>query len=216
MNGINRIYSRLKKADIRTEGESSQATELPIDHQLTFSREANEQWSFKDGHIFLNNEDVEDMLDSAHDDVSFQSAVSEAVSEYRDFVWKNGNGHFAKFAARADAIQSKILSNMKRIYDEKTCGIRLTLGDGAWLFNNINIRALLAMYHIRPTEKARRFLSGLKSKLGLILVNRNGSPSYERVNNLIRSLYNEVENALDDAAPIDAHYLPINNGHNSV
>ena len=215
MSEINRIRERFRRiTDLKSEASATNASDLPIDHQLTFQRDAGEQWTFRDGHIYLNDEDIEDLLNEARDDVKFQSAVSDAVSEYRELVWKKGNGSFAKFSVRADAIQDKILCNMKRIYDERTGGVRLAWGDGACLLNNLNVRAILAMYHIRPTEKARKFLKGLKSKLALILVNKNGSPHFERVNSVVKSLYNEVDSALDKT-PIDGCYLPCHNGHNS-
>lgn len=214
MSEINRIRERFRKSERLDSSHSSDinASDLPLDHQLTFNRDANEQWSFKDGRIYLNDEDIEDVLELEKNNVKFQSGVSDAISEYKDQVWKKGNGSYSKFAVRADAIQGTILCNMKRIYDERTGGVRLVWGDGAYLLNNVNVRAIIALYHIRPTEKARKFLKGLKSKLALILINKNGSSHFERVNNIVKSLYSEVENALDTSATVDGHYLPANNG----
>lgn len=215
MSGINNIRDRLRKIDIARGEASTSVSDIPLDHQLTFNRDANEKWSFRDGHIYLNNEDIEDILNEEYDNVKFQSAVSDAISEYKDLVYEKGNGSWAKFSARADGIQEKILCNMKRIYDERTGGIRLAWGDGAYLLNNLNVRALLAMYHVRPTEKARKFLRGLKSKLALILINKNGSSHYERINSVIKALYDEVDTAIN-STPIDGHYLPAGNNNHSV
>jgi hypothetical protein len=195
--------SQINKIKARVTPRTTSAPDLSSNHQLKFDRDANEEWNFKDGRIYLNNEDIEDLLDESGDDVKFQSAVSDAVSEYREFAWKNGNGSYEKFAARADAVQNKILNNMKRIYDERTGGVRLKWGDGACLLNNVNVRAIVALYSIRPTEKARIFLNGLKSKLALILMGKNGSS--------LKAIYDEVEHALDQT-PIDGSYLPVNNG----
>lgn len=217
MREINRMIQRFRKAVAggRSDPVDNTLEDLPLDHQLTFTRGAAERWSFKEGRILLNGQDVEEMIDSSRNDVRFQSAVSEAVSEYQDFVWKRGCDSYDKFLTRADSIQDKILFNMKRIYDEKTGGVRFGYGQGGFLLNNINIRAIIALYQIRPTEKARRFLCGLKAKLNLILANKNGSPNFDRINNVIRSLCNEVDDALNNTPP-DAHYLPLDNGHSGV
>lgn len=215
MSDINKIRERLRKVDIARGEASTSVGDIPLDHQLTFNRDSNEKWSFRDGRIYLNNEDIEDALNEEHDNVRFQSAVSDAISEYKDIVYHKGNGSWSKFSARAETIQDKILHNMKRIYDERTGGIRLAWGDGAYLLNNLNVRALLAMYHVRPTEKARRFLSGLKSKLALILINKNGSCHYERINSVIKALYEEVDTALN-SPPIDGRCLPAGNSDRSA
>lgn len=189
--------------------------DLPLDHQLTFRRGADEEWKFKDGHIFVNEVDVEEVLDYGSRNVRLWCGVSEALMEYRDEVLCRGGRNRSRFFARIGAIQDKVLCNMKRLYDEKTDGIYLSLGDGEVLFNNFNVRAFLAMYHLRPTEKARKFLFGLKSKLALILVNRNGTPQYERVHRVIQQLYEEVLGALD-IPPIETRRLSSDFGHKSV
>jgi hypothetical protein len=217
MSIISRLNERFRKSEIAKRDSSSiteNDSDLPLDHQLSFQRDFEEGWSYHDGHIYLNDEDIETTLDENSNDVKFQSAVSDAISEYRDLVWKRGNGHFPKFAVKADAVQEKILNNMKRIYDERTGGLRLSWGDGGYLLNNLNIRAIIAMYHVRPTEKARKFLNGLKAKLALILVNKNSSPHYERASKVVKTLYDEVDNAISQT-PIDGRYLPAHNANNS-
>lgn len=213
MSDFNKIYSRGRKVETGR-GETSQinSTDLPLDRQLTFPREVGEKWTFKDGHIYLNDEEIECLIDEERNNVQFQSGVSEALSEYREMVREKGNGQYQKFALQAETIQGKILDNMKRIYDECTGGVKLTWGDGVALLNKVNVRALLAMYHIRPTEKARCFLKGLKEKLALILVNKNGSPQFERINGVVKTLCKEVDLALNET-PIDGRYLPVNNGN---
>lgn len=217
MSIISRLNERFKKAEIAkrdTSSVTSSDSDLPLDNQLTFQRDCNEGWSYHDGHIYLNDEDIETVLDENNNDVKFQSAVSDAISEYRDLVWRRGNGQFAKFTVKADGVQEKILNNMKRIYDERTGGIKLSWGDGGYLLNNLNIRAIIAMYHVRPTEKAQKFLKGLKAKLALILVNKNSSPHYERVSKVVRTLYDEVDNAISQT-PIDGRCLPVHNANHN-
>lgn len=216
MSLFNKIYGRGKRVEAGScESNRTEFSDLPLDHQLTFDREAGEKWSFKDGNICLNDEEIEGLLDEERNNVSFQSGVSDALSEYKEVVREKGNGHFKKFSLQAEALQGKILSNMKRIYDECTGGVKLSWGDGVALLNKVNVRAVLAMYHIRPTQKARCFLKGLKEKLALILVNKNGNPQFERINGVVRELCKEVDLALNET-PIDGAYLPINNGDTSA
>jgi hypothetical protein len=156
---------------------------------------------------------VEHLVDENPNDTRLLSAITDAVSEYRDIVYKKSAYQYENVNKSAERILDKVLCNMKRIYDEKTGGVCLRWGDGACLINNVNVRAFLALYHIRPTEKARRFLVGLKSRLALILCNKGCSPHYERVAQVVKSLYNEVDDAIH-TSPIDGRYLSGGRGNN--
>lgn len=216
MSYIKQIRERFKKSEIRPgSAPAHNVSDLPLDHQLSFIRGNNEKWSFQEGKICLNNEDIDSILDASRNDIRLQSAVTDAISEYKECVRLKGSGHYESFAMCAEGVLDKILCNMKRIYDEKTGGVQLRWGDGGYLLNNLNVRALLAMYHVRPTEKAKRFLGGLKSKLALILVNRNGNPQFDHMNKMVKQLYAEVDDALN-TAPIDAHRLPAHCGNNNA
>lgn len=210
MGYINKVRDKLR---IRSVGRGSSRsiedgpTDLPLDHQLTFKRNVDEEWTFRGGHVYVNDMDVEDLIDYDSRDVRLWCGVSEGVEDYKGDVVGRDGAKKSQFLARANCIQDKVLFNMKRLYDEKTDGFYLTLGDGEFLFNNFNVRAFLAMYHMRPTEKARRFLFGLKSKLALILVNRNGTPQYERVHRVVQRLYQEVVDALS-VSPIETRCFP--------
>jgi len=211
MGYFDKIRERFKKTDIKGSSEPLHNTQdLPLDHQLTFRRDTEENWSFKDNRIYLNNEDIEDVLEEESNNIRFQSAVTDAISEYKEYVRLKGGKNTDKFFVRAESILDRILCNMKRIYDEKMGGVSLRFGDGAYLLNNLDIRRVIALYNVRPTEKARKFLDGLKTKLALILVNRNGSPGFERLNKVVKELYAEVDTVLHNRAPIDIHRLPVN------
>lgn len=209
MSYVDRIRDRVRGSAVRrTSGHEvpDSPEDLPLDHQLTFRRNCDEEWKFRDDRIFINDTDVEEMVEYKSRDVRLWCGVSEALTEYKNIVGQKGLYSKSQLIARADAIQDKILNNMKKLYDEKVNGFYLSFGDGEVLLNNFNVRAFLAMYHMRPTEKARCFLVGLKSKLALILINKNGTPQYERVHRVIESLYEEVLDALA-VAPIEARCL---------
>lgn len=211
MSYINRIRERLKVGSVgrgsSRDVDATSSRDLPLDHQLTFKRDADEEWKFKDGRILINEMDVEDLIDYESRDVRFWCGLTEALMEYKEMVVNRGGSGKSRFLARVESIQDKVLCNMKKLYEEKREGMYLSFGDGEFLLNNFNVRAFLAMYHVQPTEKARKFLIGLKSKLALILVNRNGTPQYERVHRVVQRLYEEVVSALS-ISPIETRRLP--------
>lgn len=215
MSPIRKIYERFRRGDARkTESKVPHESDLSIDHQINgYQRGPDEHWNFKDGRIYVNDEDVEHLVDKNPNDTKLLSAVTDAVSEYRDVIYKKSAYAYENVNRSAERILDKILCNMKRIYDEKTGGISLRWGDGVCLVNKLNVRAFLALYHVRPTEKARRFLVGLRSRLALILCNKGCSPHYERVAHVVKTLYDEVEDAIH-TSPIDGRYLSGGRGNN--
>jgi len=216
MNQINRILNKIREGGLRSDsGSRASESDLPVDHQLTFNRDANERWTYKNGQIFVNNEDIEELVREEQNNVRFQVGVSEALSEYKTQLSKKKFRDFGKFCLKVDTIQGTILSNMRRIFDEKTRGVRMNLNEGNCLLNNVNIRAFIAMYKIHPTLKAYKFLRNLKSKLALILVNKGGSAHFDRLAKIVKDLYNEVDGALQQT-PIDGLFLAAGSGHNVV
>lgn len=217
MSYIDKIRDRLNIRPVtRGRGRDvSHTTDLPLDHQLTFKRNPGEEWQYRNGHLFVNNTDIEDILDYESRDVELWCAISEALVDYKDEVLRRGGKNKSKFITKITSVQDKVLINLKRLYDEKTDGIYLSFGDGELLFNNFNVRAFLAMYHLRPTIKAKKFLMGLKSKLALILVNRNGTAQYERVHRVIQQLYHEVSHALE-IPTIETRCLPADSRRKSA
>lgn len=215
MSQISKLKDRLRGFGGVSRSGSSRPAEgakgLPLDHQLVFNRNPKERWSYdeQDGHIYVNGEEVEALIESSPEDVRFQSAVSEAVDEYRESVRGRGDPRFAKLSSKVEGIQTKILGNMKRIYDEKTGGMSLRWGDAGLLFNRVDVRRVLAMYHLRPTPQAQRFLKGLLANLNLLLVRRNDSP---HISKIVRSLCEEVSSAIN-TTPINAPYLTSGSGN---
>ena len=218
MSYINKIKDRL---NIRRVGPGSgrgvdtSAKDLPLDHQLTFKRDADEEWKYRNGQILINDLDVEEVLGYETRDVRLWCGVSEALMDYKAMVFNKKGPNKSQFLAKVTAVQDKVLCNFKRLYDEKRDGIYLTFDNGEVLFNNFNVRAFLAMYHLRPTKKARSFLRGFKSQLALILVNKNATSQYERVHKVVQKIYEEVASALE-VQPIETRCLPPGNDQKSA
>lgn len=218
MSYINKIKERLNIRRVGPgsgRGVDSSTKDLPLDHQLTFKRDADEEWKYRNGQILINDLDVEEVLDYEERDVRLWCGVSEALMDYKAMVVSKKGPNKSKFLAKVTAVQDKVLYNLKRLYDEKRDGINLTFGDGEFLFNDFNIRAFLAMYHLRPTKKAQSFLRGLKSNLSFILVNKNATSHYERVHKIVQQLYAEVLNALE-VPLIETHCLPPGSDHKTT
>lgn len=211
MSRVSEIRSKLRIDKGKPEDTTSRVSDLPLDHRLSFERNAGEQWTFRDGHIFINDADVEELIDKNGNNIDLQCRISEALSDYKDEVFTKGGKRFGRFHDTVSLLQNKILRNLKRIYDEKVDGIYISWGEEDFIINNVNLRAFLSMYRIRPTEKARSFLKGIKAKLALLLLNKSGSLQYERIRDLIQFWYDEVNDALS-LSPIDGLVLTSRSG----
>ncbi len=172
-------------------------TDMPLDHQLSFRSDGGDSWQFDGWHVMHNGEDVEDEIERPRSGVKEWEDISVGLGTYKDVVFRRAPTRFERLAAAISRIQGRILALMKRVFDEKMGAVNLRWGDGRALLNNVNVRALMAMYHVRPTEKARRYLDGLKQKLGLILSQAHVSPAYTRVNRLAQDLYDEITDSLE-------------------
>lgn len=208
MGLISRIregLGRIRGGDL--EGVAPSRSDLPLDHQLTFRSEAGDTWQFDGHHIMHNSEDVEDAIERPCAGVRDWEDASAGLDLYKDAVFRRAPTRFERLAAAVMRVQGRILTLMKRVFDEKMGAVNLRWGDGRALLNNVNVRALMAMYHVRPTEKARRYLDGLKQKLGLILSHAHVSPAYARVHSLAQDLYDEITDSLEVPA-FDRPRLP--------
>lgn len=189
-------FNRIRDTRLGGAPETSPQTDLPLDHQLSFRSDAGDTWQFDGQHVLQNGADVEEKVDHPRAGVRDWEDISASLNIYKDVVHHRAPSRFARLVAAIDRIQGRILFHMKRIFDEKMGAVQLRWGDGAALLNNVNIRALMALYHVRPTEKARRYLDGLKSKLALILSGAHASPAYARVRPLAQDLYDEITDSL--------------------
>lgn len=208
MGLISRIRDGLDRVRGGDLGEAAPSrSDLPLDHQLTFRSDAGDTWQFDGQHVMHNGEDVEDEIERPLAGVREWEDVSASLDTYKGVVYRRAPTRFARLAAAIERIHGRILTLMKRVFDEKMGALTLRWGDGRALLNNVNVRALMAMYHVRPTDKARRYLDGLKRKLGLILSQAHVSPAYARVHGLAQDLYDEITDSLEVPA-FDRPRLP--------
>lgn len=197
INKFNRV-SRKKAGDQESVKKSS---DLPLDHRLTFTPSRDERWKFEDGSIFLNDMDVKEIIKECPNEVSTLSGVSHGLNNYQQYVWsKGGKGH-ASFNGVVTSVQLTIQGRLCNLFDGLTDGVHFECeGEDFWI-NNVNVRSVIKLYCIRPTEAARCYLEGLRHKVGLILSRRQTSTKYDAVIEQARKLYREITMVLENIAP---------------
>jgi hypothetical protein len=166
-------------------------------HELTYYRDGI-KWSFDGGQLLVDDLNVNRLINDNPDNVNFFMGIAEGLADYRKRVVAEArdSDQFAKFDAVMEALLGKILGKLKKFYDQKMSGVSWTLSDGQLVLNGINIRSFLALYRLRKTDKARKFLSGLRGRLADLLENRRESPDYERIRDFVTDLYQEVDREL--------------------
>ncbi|GEM_PF-2811867 len=177
------------------------------DRRATWRRAAGEVWTLAHGVVCVNGRDVESEVSSDRRDVAQWCQLSETLQEYLDWAFAEESPVFQELASAIHGVQNRLLKKIRRVYDERTSGVTLTWGDGSVLLNNVNVRAILAMYHVRPTDKARRFILGLQQKLALILCQHEASPQVSRAAGAVRDLYHDICTSLTRET-IDTRCLP--------
>ncbi|MFH1830210.1 MAG: hypothetical protein ABH871_05490 [Pseudomonadota bacterium] len=197
INKLNRA-SRKKTGDRESIKKSS---DLPLDHRLTFSPSKDERWTFKDGNILLNDTDVKKIIRECANEVSTLCAVSQGLYNYQQFVWSKGGKENAPFNGVAGSVQHTIQGRLCNLFDGLTDGVHFESdGEDFWI-NNVNVRSVIKLYCIRPTEAARCYLEGLRNKVGLILSRRQTSTRYDAINEQAQKIYGEITMVLENIAP---------------
>lgn len=180
------------------------------DRDLTVYRDGL-RWTFSEGKVCLNGHDVNRLINENPQDVSYWMGLAEGLYEYRKRVSAAVRqvDQFARFEAVIEALLGKILGRLKKVYDQKMSGLSWSLENGQLILNGINIRSFLALYRLRKTDKAKRFLKGLRGKLSVLLENRRESPDYERIRDLVEELHQEINEELsaDSEAPHSSRRL---------
>ncbi len=181
------------------------------DRNLTYYRDGL-RWTFSSGRVCIDGMDVNRLINDNPENVGFFMGLAEGLNDYRKRIVasRREQDQFARFEAAVEALLTKLLGKLKKFYDQKMSGMSWTLQNGQLILNGINIRSFLALYRIRKTDKARKFLKGLRTKLGLLMENRRESPDYERIRDAITDLYREIDAELqsEEAARSAQRLLP--------
>lgn len=202
-----RIY-RWRTGGTKSKGpEKSHATDLPLDHQLSFNPDPGEQWQYREGHVYINGHDVNELVNCSPNDISFLSGMSFSLDIYQKYVWNRGGRAHAKFNGAINALQGKIIGRLGSIYEDMVGGVNYEFVDEVLWVNNVNIRAVLALYKMRPTVKAQEYLKGLRNKLFLIIARQRSNPRVNGMHKALNQLIAEIEGVLKVYTPSDTPLL---------
>ena len=189
------------------ERRPSRARRQPLDRDFTFDRDGH-QWTFKEGHVFVEEQDVNEVLNQSND-IGLWLGVIGGLTDYKKFVLERTRSpsQVNGFCTIIDALLEKLMGKTKKFYDDKLFGLSWKLDRGELVINGININSFLALYERRKTEKAKSFLLGIRDKLQMILANRAGSPDYERIRNTVESLSEKIQEVLGEKSPASPRLL---------
>lgn len=96
--------------------------------------------------------------------------------------------------ALCDAYLAKISDVLKRRYDEKKSGLTLHFDEeGQFILNGMNIPAFIARCRDDPNPKSLTFLRGIRARLGFVLRAQDGNRNYEMIQDVVKSLLDEIE-----------------------
>jgi hypothetical protein len=199
---INRLRRTDRSGRVSGDGRTEHCTDLPLDHRLTFSAGPGEKWTFdEERKIRLNDEDVGELIHEGANDIGLLCGLSQGLYDYQQHVWSKGGKEREKFNAQVFSLQATIHHRLGSIYDGLTGGVHFECKGSDFWINNVNICSVLNLYRLRPTDKARQYLCGLRDKLGLILSRRHSSTRYDGVMPKARELLDEINLVLELIPP---------------
>ncbi|MBU4484357.1 hypothetical protein KKA47_02935 [bacterium] len=179
-----------------------------FDHkgQHRFIRSQNEAWSF-DGRILLNGYDVRTLIDGEQKDTSFWRSLMTGLDVYRKEMWSSKIHDYVLLDSVVNDLMERLMYKIGNRYEEKINGLGCKMEGKAFYINNINVKAVLAMYRVRPTKKAQVFLRGVSSKLYLIMNGKSVTSQKYHLYRAVKELYEEVVSAINNVQTISSHPL---------
>jgi len=89
---------------------------------------------------------------------------------------------------------AKIGEVLKGCYDETRSGLKVNFDDdGQLILNGMNINMFIESCRDNPTPKAKLFLKGIRGRLGHVLENKANARNFERVQDVILKLLDEID-----------------------
>ncbi len=196
------------------------------------------KWQFNNNRITINGQDMGTLLEQTN----LQPAAywSQLAADLNEFLNQQLRRHsrkkkkkvgkkevevdeldeeldptneLGKLSALVEAYISKIMRLLKRKYDEKTDGLTYTLDtDGQLILNGMNVTSFVEMASRYPSDKARLFLQGLKTRLSVILSNKSHNPNYEKIYDATFKIFSAIDTEIKRIVEKD-RLLPYKTGH---
>ncbi len=173
-----------------------------------------ETWQFQEGQVKLRGYALTDILKIENLEIGQWLALAGGLYEYRKQVGRisRKSHQYAWFEKVVENLLHQILKQLKKAYDQKMLGMEWSLETGRQLIlNGINVRSFLALYRVRKTEKAKKYLRGLRARLEALLTSRGDGPDAENMRELLEELHHEMLEILeregDGASPCPTRLL---------
>lgn len=199
MNNINRIRGS-KIGFGRLFGEKTQEKQKRRRVQrLLFQRGPDEEWSFDEGKICLNGEDIEVLMQEEGDDVSFLIALGGGIDDYRQDVWFRYGSDRRDFNGKTQGLLDQILHRLNTSYEAMTGGLKISLQGGRLWLNDIDPRVVLGLFLSNPNEERRGYLKSIQTKLALILQGKAGKSMGHGVMEEAKRLFVQIDKALENS-----------------
>lgn len=195
-----RIRDRLK--DIRSRRAGRPVTKpsrglVAPDPVFSYERDGH-RWTFEEGRVLVDGEDVQPVISDDETTVGTLIGLVSGLDDYKQVVRVSPRAASAgKLVSLMDALIEKVLGKVKKVYDEKIFGVAWKLQGDDLIVNGVNVHSFLALYRVRKTEKARRFLQGLRGKVDNLLANPSGSLRNEKARTILLGLKREINEELE-------------------
>ena len=173
-------------------------------------KQAGHTWSYGDGKIFIDGHDINPVISEEEPTISTLVGLASGLGGYKKKVGTMGRrgASAGKLMGLIDALLEKILGKVKRVYDQKMYGLSWTLKNNELIINGISVQSFLALYRVRRTRKAKKFLKGLKKRVDMLVSNQARSSSNEKVRHKILAIQKEIDEELAaEASTSDPHRL---------
>lgn len=172
------------------------------------------KWGFSKGQIILNGRNVAQILTQAgQQPAAFWSKLANDLDAFRHYYIRKHSkkrrkkvgdsdteeeldptSELGHLSALVEAYIAKIMRILKKKYDETSDGLSYSLDEeGQLTINGINVTSFIEMARRYPSDKARLFLRGLKSRLSHILSNKSRNPNYEKIREITEALFKEID-----------------------
>lgn len=203
MSDIPRIRrERVRLKEILKDRAGSSSPEDIGQYRLLFRRSPDEELTFDEGRIKLNEKDVMEWVEEAADgkriDVALCSGLLGVVDEYRRHVWSKYGTDNRDFNAQAQGLLEGLMTRLGSAYDQMSGGIRVQLFGGKLWINDIDPKVVLVLFLSNPTQERRRYLESIQTKLALILEGKAGKSSSHGVMEEAKRIYHQIFEALEN------------------
>lgn len=191
---------------------------LPSIKNFFESARSRSKCAYNHGRLFFQGQEVGQLLQqTAGKPTAYWSELAAELEAFRKYYIRkkakkkkkkvqgkivveleDPSGELGRLSALVDAYIGKIMRMIKRKYDETADGLSYCLDDdGQLTLNGMNVTAFIEMARRYPSDKARKFLKGLKNRLGVILTNKANNPNYEKIKEATERLFSEIDQEIE-------------------